>query len=747
MLRHIRFTGPLAVASIHAYIADAEVERETTVASYSAMANEQRDAAEERFRQRKPKRDRAVEAIKAGNLTAVNPPEQVARRVDRLTRYMRGEQVPVTVDEVPRAPAEEVMAASIDRAPRLADEARTTADPLGMAGAVLEKIINTADFVDVRYLQNGVAASRAVCRVQIRDEAGRVVGYGTGSLVSPRLVLTNHHVLPTAEAAKISAVEFDYEDGANGQPLQPRVFTLDPDSLFVADEERDFALVAVAASDATLNEFGFNRMIEATGKAVVGEFVTIVQHPRGEKKRVSLRENRIVDMLDTFLHYEADTEPGSSGSPVFNDQWEVVALHHASVPAPEHGELGGYKNEGVRISRILKFVRAQQLSESAKHLCAALLKPQTEARPNPPVIGRPRMPAIAPQPATGDGEDLAAEVAGGAVRITLPLNITVELGRRTSTDISPSAPFTEASRVEDGDERIVIDPNYKSRRGYQERFLGTDVAPVPLPSLPPELMAKAAKKSDATGGGRHVLTYHHFSVLLNKERGLAFATAVNIDGNQSRRLKREPDRWSSDPRISVEDQTGEAVYRDNELDRGHLVRRLDPAWGKSAAATKAANDDTFHFTNCSPQHKDFNQNKTSWAGLEDYVLENADNRDLKVCVFSGPVLADDDDEYRGVMLPRQFWKVVVMAKPDKSLSATGYLLSQASLIQGLERLEEFSYGAYRTYQAPVRLIESLTKLSFNGLSSADPLDSDGHEGLEAARLAAKEINSAEDLVL
>ena len=96
----------------------------------------------------------------------------------------------------------------------------------------------------------------------------------------------------------------------------------------------------MAAGPQELAPFGFNRTIAAKGKAIAGDFVTIVQHPGGQKKRVALRDNRIVDVFDAFLHYAADTEPGSSGSPVFNDQWELVALHHASVPALDHPELG-----------------------------------------------------------------------------------------------------------------------------------------------------------------------------------------------------------------------------------------------------------------------------------------------------------------------------------------------------------------------------------------------------------------------
>ena len=58
----------------------------------------------------------------------------------------------------------------------------------------------------------------------------------------------------------------------------------------------------------------------------------IIQHPSGERKQLALRENQVVDVLDNFLHYRTDTSPGSSGSPVFNDQWEIVALHHSGVP-------------------------------------------------------------------------------------------------------------------------------------------------------------------------------------------------------------------------------------------------------------------------------------------------------------------------------------------------------------------------------------------------------------------------------
>ena len=228
------------------------------------------------------------------------------------------------------------------------------------------KIVGTEDFLGVAYLAAGVRAARAVGRVVIRED-GQIAGFGTGSLVSPSLFLTNHHVLPSADVAEGSSVEFSFEDGLDGQPLTPVVVDLDPGRFFLADEDLDFALVAIGASP-ELADFGFNRLHEDEGDAAVGRFVTIVQHPGGEKKQIALRENRIVDVLDAFLHYEADTEPGSSGSPVFDDGWEVVALHHASVRAPDQVALGGFLNEGIRVSGLRQFITAQSFSDEQKAL-------------------------------------------------------------------------------------------------------------------------------------------------------------------------------------------------------------------------------------------------------------------------------------------------------------------------------------------------------------------------------------------
>ncbi len=75
-------------------------------------------------------------------------------------------------------------------------------------------------------------------------------------------------------------------------------------------------------------------------------------------KHVTVRENQVIFMLKDFIHYTTDTKRGSSGSPVFNDQWQVVAVHHSGVPDPDNSR-NWIANEGTRVSSIAAFVKSE----------------------------------------------------------------------------------------------------------------------------------------------------------------------------------------------------------------------------------------------------------------------------------------------------------------------------------------------------------------------------------------------------
>lgn len=278
--------------------------------------------------------------------------------------------------------------------------------------------------------------------------------------------------------------------------------------------------------------------------------------------------------------------------------------------------------------------------------------------------------------------------------------------------------------------------DYEGRGGYDPDFI--DGFPVPIPTMGQALVSDLVEVVD----GSHELAYEHFSVVMSRSRRLARVTASNIDGGRRLEIERGRDRWSFDPRIDVALQIGNDLYANNPLDRGHLVRRQDPTWGDSLEESQRANDDTFHFTNCAPQHEDFNQSTTTWHGLEDYILNITRGSGLQVSVFTGPVLAEEDPEYRGAQLPRQFWKIVATLKSDGSPSATAYLLSQAGLLDSLEGLVEAPFGSFGVFQTTVGAVEGLTELNFGSLRDADPLAGD-----EAALAAPKSLDRLQDLTI
>ena len=214
------------------------------------------------------------------------------------------------------------------------------------------------------------------------------------------------------------------------------------------------------------------------------------------------------------------------------------------------------------------------------------------------------------------------------------------------------------------------------------------------------------------------LAYPHFTVTLDAGRQLAVVTGVNIDGAELQDLPRTGE-WHFDERVPASDQTGPAVYAANDLDRGHLVRRRDPGWGSEPVARQAT-EATFAYTNAAPQAAGFNQSKELWLGLEDHVLLYADANDHRVSVFTAPMLAVDDPPYRGIRVPRRFWKVAAWAQGDGSLAAAGFVLDQTQLLELEEGvLAVPPLGAFRTFQMPISDIGALAGVAFGPLVDAD----------------------------
>jgi endonuclease G len=591
--------------------------------------------------------------------------------------------------------------------------------------SALERLIGKRDIVSVNFFARGLQTAKAVCRIKTLGMGGGPPEYATGFLVTPALLVTNNHVLPDPETASRSLAEFDYELDTNFVERRGRIFPFAPMNAFYTSADLDFTIVAISpmGHDGTpITDFGVVPLIPMSGKGITGEYVSIIQHPEGGTKQVVVRENRIIALERTkypsinpaFLHYTADTERGSSGSPVFNDQWDLVAIHHLAVvdrdeegrPLNTRGEVwteadgeqakNWIANEGIRISALWARLQAAAPFDADAARIMAMLSYEPHA------AHRPRRARIDPTPKAWQ---------------TLP-NV-------------PDAEAFETTRF--------TDPAFAGSLGYDPDFLGADLA-VPLPKTSRSFKGPLAKNSDT---GKAVFDYTHFSLAMHAERRLAIWTAVNIAGRELKSSKSSPG-WRRDKRLPANQQTLAEIYgkvpgKGIQIDRGHLVRRLDPVWGPQEVADRAAAD-TFHYTNAAPQEHVYNSE--TWGNLEDFVLARADERDHKATVMTGPILRPDDDFYGDGLkggpwqIPWSFWKVAIFKRPDGSPSVTGFVVEQSSTIAPLfeaTRYNPYTIDEARVFQRPIALIEELTGLDFGKLRTMDRMGTIETTAIASAR--------------
>jgi len=242
-------------------------------------------------------------------------------------------------------------------------------------GARLERVLGTVGPQTLTWLRTGMERARSVAL--IRGPGGR--GIGTGFLVRggnlhPRLgdetvVVTNAHVVSElAEDGGIAPDEamitFEAGNGAAGRQTYYRVDKL----LWGSPKHRlDTSLLRLEPKVEGIAPCPIARSLPAPGN---NQRVYIIGHPKGGELSFSLEDNELVDHEGPpagkpgqpercLIHYRAPTEPGSSGSPVFNQapDWQVIGLHHAGGEYVRklNGQAGTYAaNEAIWIQSIAK---------------------------------------------------------------------------------------------------------------------------------------------------------------------------------------------------------------------------------------------------------------------------------------------------------------------------------------------------------------------------------------------------------
>ncbi len=255
------------------------------------------------------------------------------------------------------------------------------------------------------FLTEGSEVLKSVAMVTLKTAynglpAGK--GWGTGFLVSNSLFMTNNHVIPNKDFCKKIHMQFNYQDDYNNQPINSEFFETNENSFFYTNPDLDFTIVRLNRNPYRLRDFqNMNRMdsmsygseyadsVQIEELKYLDDFIArrkpisafdpsriirifgytpgrrynfipmrsnvtypidlrlnVIQHPQGRKKEVVIQQNKLNDVHTNIIHYFSDTDYGSSGSPVFNNTWDLMALHHARYPQEQ-------TNEGIRIDKIV----------------------------------------------------------------------------------------------------------------------------------------------------------------------------------------------------------------------------------------------------------------------------------------------------------------------------------------------------------------------------------------------------------
>jgi len=178
---------------------------------------------------------------------------------------------------------------------------------------------------------------------------GYHVAVGTCFLVGNQYILTNHHNIRDKHDLKDIIIWFGYDHkDAKITELVPKM-----DGKFLTDDHLDFTIFEIVNS----SKLQGLKLKYTTPKNK--ERANIIGYPQDSFLALSCQKNFIVQVCEEVIHYTTDTTRGHSGSPVFNNRWEIIALHHSAGKSIKDakGNCTWLTNEGILISSILNRIK------------------------------------------------------------------------------------------------------------------------------------------------------------------------------------------------------------------------------------------------------------------------------------------------------------------------------------------------------------------------------------------------------
>lgn len=121
-----------------------------------------------------------------------------------------------------------------------------------------------------------------------------------------------------------------------------------PNGLFYTNAELDFTVVQLEQPP----DFGVLTLQPVQVRKDAR--VAIIQHPGGHLKQIAMQNNFVAYADAREVQYTTSTLPGSSGAPVFQDNFTVVAIHHSGGMLLEPGTRTYYlRNAGTSMIAVL----------------------------------------------------------------------------------------------------------------------------------------------------------------------------------------------------------------------------------------------------------------------------------------------------------------------------------------------------------------------------------------------------------